>query len=253
MQPNEVAGEIDCASPGERAVCAKPHRISVLVLSDMRLVREGIAQALGQDEALFVIGTAPPEQAGQAVARFRPDVALLDMRVASALETVRALCSPQSALVVMALGVTESESALLACAQAGMSGFIPPNASAPDVSRAVQSAMRGELICTPRMAGLLLSRIRMMGSVPAEQSGSDALTQREHEIAVLIGEGLSNKQIAFALGIQNATVKNHVHNVLGKMRLSRRSQVSARLRNVPVLDLDAFRHPATAFRQEQAA
>ena len=252
MQPNEVAGEIGCASPSERPAFAIPPRISVLVVSDVRLVREGIAQALDEDKALLVVGTAPPEQAGQAVARFRPDVALLDMRVAIALETVRALRAMHSALEIVALGVTESENALLACAQAGISGLIPPNASTQEVSKAVQSAMRGELICSPRMAGMLLSRIRMMGSMPDEQTGSDALTKREHEIAVLIGEGLSNKQIAFALGIQNATVKNHVHNVLGKMRLSRRSQVSARLRNVAVLGLDAFRRPVT-FPSEQAA
>lgn len=253
MQPNEVVGEIDCASPSERTVHAIPRRISVLVVSDVRLVREGIAQALDEDEALLVVGTAPPEQADQAVARLQPDVALLDMRAVSALETVRALRATQSALEVMALGVIESESALLACAQAGMSGFIQPNAGAREVSKAVQSAMRGELICTPKMAGILLNRIRMMGSASAEQPGSDALTQREHEIAVLIGEGLSNKQIAFALGIQNATVKNHVHNVLGKMRLSRRSQVSARLRNGAVLELDAFRRPVAPFPSEQVA
>lgn len=253
MQPNEVADKIDCASLSERAAYAMPPRIAVLVISDVRVVREGIAQSLDQDQALLVVATAPPEQAGPAIARFQPDVALLDMRAATALETVRILRSTHSALEIVALGVAESEQALLACAQAGISGLIPPNASASDVSKAVQSAMRGELICTPRIAGILLSRLRMMGSMPAEQSGGDALTQREHEIALLIGEGLSNKQIAFALGIQNATVKNHVHNVLGKMRLSRRSQVSARLRNVAVLDLDAFRHPAASFPAEQAA
>ncbi len=240
MQPDEVADEIDCASPTERTVKAMPRRISVLVVSDMRLVREGIAQALAKDEALLVVGTAPPEQTPQLASRFRPDVALLDMRAATALETARTLRSTRSEVEIVALGVAESETALLACAQAGISGLVPLNASAQEVSAAVQSVMRGELICTPKVAGMLLSHIRMMGPMPEEQAGGDALTQREHEIAVLVGEGLSNKQIAFALGIQNATVKNHVHNVLGKMRLSRRAQVSARLRNAPEVDGNTF-------------
>lgn len=241
MQPNEIAGGSDGMTALERAARAMPRRISVLVVSDVRLIREGVAQALDEDEALIVVGTAPPEQADQAIARFRPDVALVDMRSAAALQTVQGLKSAATPPEVVALGVSESESALLACAKAGISGFVAPNASTPEVARAVQSAMRGEVICTPRMAGILLSRIGSMASSPAPEP--DALTQREHEIAVLIGEGLSNKQIAFALGIQNATVKNHVHNVLGKLRLSRRSQVAGRLRNAPVLDVDGFRRP----------
>lgn len=254
MQPNEVAGDIDGASQADRTAHARPRRVSVLVVSDMRLVREGIAQALARDEALLVVGTAAPEQTVLLATRFRPDVALLDMRASTALETASALRSARSELEIVALGVAESETALLACAQAGISGLVPLNASAQEVSAAVQSVMRGELICTPRVAGMLLSRIRMMGPLlPDEQSGNDALTQREHEIAVLIGEGLSNKQIAFTLGIQNATVKNHVHNVLGKMRLSRRGQVSARLRNTPETELDTFRRAVAATPSERTA
>lgn len=253
MQPNEVAAEIDCASPTERPADETQARISVLVVSDIRLVREGVAQALAKDEALLVVGTAQPEQTAQAVARFQPDVALLDMRATTALETARTLRSARSELEIVALGVAESEAALLACAQAGITGLIPLNASAQEVSVAVQSVMRGELICTPKVAGMLLSRIRMMGSTPDEQSGSDALTHREHEIAALIGEGLSNKQIAFALGIQNATVKNHVHNVLGKMRLSRRGQISARLRNATGTDPDTYRRTVSAIPADRTA
>ena len=93
-----------------------------------------------------------------------------------------------------------------------------------------------------------------MASAPDGLSDPDALTLREHEIATLIGDGLSNKQIALALGIRNATVKNHVHNILGKLRLTRRSQVGAWLRRLPAVDVSQVRHhPRTAFDLDQTA
>jgi two-component system, NarL family, nitrate/nitrite response regulator NarL len=85
-------------------------------------------------------------------------------------------------------------------------------------------------VCSPRMAGMLLSRVRALAAQPAADVDSDVLTQREREIVLLISEGMSNKLIARSLGIQNATVKNHIHSILGKLRVSRRGEVAAQLR-----------------------
>ncbi|MGI6853774.1 LuxR C-terminal-related transcriptional regulator [Mesorhizobium sp. 1B3] len=254
MSAHEIASQNAGLPVGERASWSLPRAPSVLIVSDVRLVREGIAQALGEDGTLLVIGTAAPDVADQAVARFTPDVALVDMRMPGALEIARALRFAGAAPVVVALGVAESDSALLACAQAGVAGFVACGATTAEVAKAVQSAVRGELVCTPRMAGILLNRIGAMASVPDGLSNPDALTLREHEIAGLIGDGLSNKQIALALGIRNATVKNHVHNILGKLRLTRRSQVGAWLRRLPGVDGSQVRHhPRTAFAVDQTA
>lgn len=254
MSAYEIASQNGGSPVSQRASRSMPPAPSVLIVSDVRLVREGIAQALEEDGTLVVIGTAAPDDAGQAVSRFTPNVALVDMRMPGALEIARTLRSAGSAPAVVALGVAESDSALLACAKAGVAGFVACGATAAEVAKAVQSAIRGELVCTPRMAGILLNRIGAMASAPDGLSNPEALTLREHEIATLIGDGLSNKQIALALGIRNATVKNHVHNILGKLQLARRSQVGAWLRRLPVVEASQDRrHPRTASGGDRTA
>jgi len=218
------------------------HRASLIIVSDVRIVRDGIAKALGGDGRLQLFGAVAPENAVHVASRLIPDVVLLDIRTQGALETARTLRGSRHGLEIVAIGVAGSDAMLLACAQAGISGFIAPEASTDAVVAAIESALRGELVCTPRLAGMLLNRIGALAAVPAQNWETDQLTPREHGIAVLIGEGLSNKQIAFALGIQNATVKNHVHNILSKMRLSRRSQVSGRLRAIAAGDPEGL-HP----------
>jgi len=217
-------------------------RASLIVVSDVRIVRDGIAQALAGECRLQLFGAVAPENAVRVASRLVPDVVLLDIRAPGALDTARALRASRQAPEVVAIGVAESDAALFAYAQAGISGFVAPDAATDAVVAAIESALRGELVCTPRLAGMLLSRIGALAATPAPNWETDPLTPREQGIAVLMGEGLSNKQIAIALGIQNATVKNHVHNILSKMRLSRRSQVSARLRGRAMPDPEAF-HP----------
>ena len=132
---------------------------------------------------------------------------------------------PQTKIV--ALGAAEVESVLIECAKAGVAGFVAPGGSISDVIAAVHSAMRGELVCSPRTAGLLLSHVSALAARPPHDLEKDALTQREKEIAQLVGQGLSNKQIALALGIQNPTVKNHVHSILSKLNMQRRIEIAA--------------------------
>jgi len=92
--------------------------------------------------------------------------------------------------------------------------------------------VRNELVCSPRIAALLFSRIAAIGS---ERSHGSALTRREHEIVSLMTQGLSNKEIARQLRIQNATVKNHIHSILGKLHVRRRGEVAARIRGSALL------------------
>jgi DNA-binding NarL/FixJ family response regulator len=240
MSSREAASQHDPCTIGDHLSRALGGAPSLLIVSDVRLVREGIAQALGDDDRLMVVATAAPELAQQSLVHFAPNVVLLDMRMPGALETARGLRSVGAGIAVVALGAAESDAALLACAVAGVTGFVGSGATASELAKAVQGALRGELVCSPRMAGMLLNRVGAMAGNPDGPSGADALTLREHEIAILIGDGLSNKQIALALGIRNATVKNHVHNILGKLRLARRSQVGAWLRRPPATAQDAI-------------
>ena len=96
-------------------------------------------------------------------------------------------------------------------------------------------AVRNELVCSPRIAALLFSRVAAVGSKRLVDRDNDALTRREHEIVSLIMQGLSNKEISRQLRIQNATVKNHIYNILSKLQVRRRGEVAARIRGGALL------------------
>jgi len=90
--------------------------------------------------------------------------------------------------------------------------------------------VRGEAVCSPRVAGALLRRIAALATDGRSDRVPAHLTKREREIMGLIDEGLSNKEIAKRLRIEVATVKNHVHNILEKLQVHRRGEAAARVR-----------------------
>ena len=203
---------------------AKPR---VFVLSEFRLLRESFVLALLQSSSVDLVGAGDVSMPAHEIASMRPDVLLLDITFAGSLEASRAIREAMPNAKVVALGAAEVESVVIECARAGVAGFVAPSASMADVVAAVHSAIRGELVCSPRTAGLLLSHVGALAGRPPHEQDKNALTQREKEIARLVGEGLSNKQIALALGIQSPTVKNHVHSILSKLNMQRRVEIAA--------------------------
>jgi DNA-binding NarL/FixJ family response regulator len=132
---------------------------------------------------------------------------------------------------VVAFAVTEIEHLILACAEAGIAGYVGRDGSEQDVVAAVECALRGELYCSKRIAGILS---RYIAAIPRQSSRPDqqpALTSREDQVLDLLAEGMSNKEIGRALQICDATVKNHVHNILDKLRVHRRGEAAARFRH----------------------
>lgn len=204
-----------------------PIRPRVFVLSDLRLLREGVAAALSQQPSVEVVGSSDLSAQPWGIAELAPDALLLDITVPGSLNQSQPIRNALPRAKVVCLGVAEIEPVVMACARAGVSGFVAPNGSVSDVLAAVHSAVRGDLVCSPRTAGILLNRVSALTAPRAVEDASDALTQREREIARCVGEGLSNKQIAKALGIQSATVKNHVHSILGKLKMRRRIEIVA--------------------------
>src|SRR5262249_61440027 len=114
---------------------------------------------------------------------------------------------------IVAIAVADIEQDVFACAEAGVSGFVSRNGSIQDLVTAVHCAVRNELVCSPRIAALLFSRVGAKRTSERQHDAltsreQDALTRREQEIVSLMTAGLSNKEIARQLRIQNATVKN---------------------------------------------
>jgi two-component system, NarL family, nitrate/nitrite response regulator NarL len=206
--------------------------IRILIVAEIRLYREGLAGMLRAEAAdeIDVVATANgADDAVRALRELAPDIVLLDMAPDNAW-LVRALTAAVPGTRVVALAVPENEAEVLACAEAGVAGFVTRDASVEDVVAAVEGAARGEVLASPRMVATLFERIATLALERSPQSIESRLTARELEILDLVDQGLSNKEIARRLTIELSTVKNHVHNIFEKLNVSRRSEASARHR-----------------------
>jgi two-component system, NarL family, nitrate/nitrite response regulator NarL len=207
--------------------------IRVFILTDIRLYREGLAALVDRQAGMQVVGTAAAQHATVAALRERsPDVVLLDMAMLDSVATLQSLIAALPDAKVIALAVPDTDGHVVACAEGGVAGYVPRDGDISALLSAIDSAGRGELLCTPQLAGALARRVATLANERADgQAGPAAeLTGREREIPALIDDGRSNKEIARELCIEVATVKNHVHNILGKLQVHRRSEAAARIR-----------------------
>lgn len=178
-----------------------------------------------------VAGSAASVREGLALAeQTEPDIVLIDLTIPECQPAIREIGRRVPAARVVVLALPDEESELLAFAEAGVAGFVPRGASLAELVAALESAARGELLVPPRAAAALLRRVSALAAGASDAGGSAALTARESEIARLIDDGKSNKEIARGLGIEVATVKNHVHNILAKLGLQRRGEVPRTVR-----------------------
>jgi len=204
-----------------------PPVIRVFIVAGVRLYRDGLAAILPRRDGIAVVGTAETWEAGALEVRLaRPDIVLLDMAVADGPDAISTIVAGGAGAKVVALAVPESEPEVIAYAEAGVSGFVTREESVTDLVAAIESAARGQVACSPRVAAALLHRVTAMSHPAAPDS---RLTRRESEIATLLDEGLSNKEIAQRLCIERATVKNHVHNILEKLEVRSRFEVAERV------------------------
>ncbi|HEX3455574.1 MAG TPA: response regulator transcription factor [Gaiellaceae bacterium] len=203
----------------------------MLIVSEIRLYREGLAEMLQGEDGVDVVGTAAgADEAVQLLRANRPEIVLLDMAIPDNAWLVSALVAAEPGTRVVALAVPENEREVLACAEAGVAGYVTREGSVEDLVAAVESVARGETLCSPRMAATLFQRIATLALERSPGSIESRLTSRELQILDLIDQGLSNKEIARLLTIELSTVKNHVHNILEKLQVSRRSEAAARAR-----------------------
>ncbi|HEX6367436.1 MAG TPA: response regulator transcription factor [Longimicrobium sp.] len=212
--------------------------IRILIIDDTRIYREGLASTLGGWDMVAGVTTASTRAAARcAAAELGPDVVLINLASAEALETVRQILCSCPATRVVALSAGEDDDEVVACAEAGVAACLWRDGSVEDLERVVSAVLRDEMPCSPRIAAVLRRRVataateRTGTAYPAEPSAR--LTPREAEIVRMLEEGCSNKEIARRLNITALTVKNHVHHVLEKLNVRRRGQVAAAARALP--------------------
>jgi two-component system nitrate/nitrite response regulator NarL len=197
--------------------------IRVLVASHIRLYREALERVLEEAAGMDPVGGAcGAAETVEQVRRLAPDITLLDMAMSDAFSAARQLGRFAGTTRVIALGMPESEAEVLNCAQLGIAGYVTRDASVTDMLLAVQATARGEVHCSPKIAGSLFRRIAALST---ERNGSPSLlTARELQILGLLQQAMSNKMISRSLGIELPTVKNHVHSILGKLGIHRRTE-----------------------------
>ena len=190
--------------------------IGVLIAVGVCLYREGLARLLPEQTGIVVKGVAEDQTDALAKAQIlRPDVVLLDTGLPDSLATVRAFLELTPVTRVIVLAVTEAEGEIIAYAAAGVSGYVTRDGSSEDLIATIRSVASGDLACSPRVAALLLRHVARTAVGVGPRTGR--LTSRELQIAGLIRQGLSNKEIASRLSIEVSTVKNHVHHLLKKL------------------------------------
>lgn len=205
--------------------------IRVLVVADVRFYVEALAEIIGREEQMLVVGTCDNhDRALEVIDECSPDVMLLDASITESLAFVTSVKQSWPSLQVVALGVSDVPRDVIRAAEAGVSSYVTRAGTVTDLVSAVHDAVRGELRCSPKIAASLLRRVGMLAAHRTVQDEPFRLTPREAEVAQLIVQGLSNKEIAMQLCIEVSTVKNHVHNMLDKVNARRRGEIAARLR-----------------------
>ncbi|HEY3715537.1 MAG TPA: response regulator transcription factor [Jatrophihabitantaceae bacterium] len=200
--------------------------VRVFLLDDHEIVRRGIADLLGTEPGISVVGEAAT--AGEALRRIpaaRPDVAVLDARLpdGSGIDVCRDIRSAHPEIRCLILTSYDDNDAIFAAVMAGASGYLLKEIRGTSLVDAVRQVAAGRSLLDPAVTERLLTRLRE-GAPRDERLAS--LTDREREILSLIADGLTNKQIGERLFLAEKTVKNYVSGLLAKLGMQRRTQAA---------------------------
>jgi two-component system response regulator DevR len=206
-----------------------PRTLSLLVVDDHEVVRQGLSAMLGRRPEFQVVAEAATvAEAVEAARRFEPDLVLMDVRLpdGSGIEACREIRAELPNTRVVMLTSYPDEEAVLAAIIAGASGYLLKQVRARDLVAALEAVGRGESLLDPAVTGKVLERMRRIAT--SDQPDELAsLTQQERKILALVAEGKTNKEIAADVFLSDKTVKNYVSSILAKLNLERRAQAAA--------------------------
>jgi DNA-binding NarL/FixJ family response regulator len=207
-------------------------RIRVLLVDDDPLVRSALTLMLGGHDDIELIGEAADGQAGVIAARRdRPDVVLMDIRmpVLNGLEATRALQGDLQATRVIVLTTFDADADVLNAIAAGADGFLLKDTPPEQIVEAIHRVAAGEPMLSPTATATLIRRVREAAApnrVGDAERKLGALTERERDVAVAVGQGLSNAEIAAHLFLSVPTVKAHVSRLFDKLHATNRVQIA---------------------------
>lgn len=200
--------------------------IMILLVCRVRLYRDAIAAMLAAEADVILRACADPDdQVFTAYDAAVPDVVLLDTGTQGALDIARELTRLRPLARVLGFGVHEVPVHVVACAEAGLAGYVPNTASIADLINATRRIASGGTVCSAAMADGLFRHVRSTALGHLDGRPDSVLTERQRQIVRLIADGLSNKEIARRLSLGTSTVKNHVHEILDRLQVSSRAQI----------------------------
>jgi DNA-binding NarL/FixJ family response regulator len=206
--------------------------ITILVVDDHAVVREGLRAFLALQDGFEIVGEAEDgEQALEQAERLEPDVILMDLVMpkldgVSAMRKLRERGGRGSKSRVIVLTSFLDDDRLLPALEAGAAGYLLKNSQPGELARAVRAAHAGEAIIDPTVAARLVHALSQRPPAAGDTTALDHLTARERDVLILIARGRSNKRIALELGISEKTVKTHVGHLLAKLDVTDRTQAA---------------------------
>jgi DNA-binding NarL/FixJ family response regulator len=207
-------------------------QIKLVIIEDNRVLRDGLVATLKEIDGVKVLASAGSSRTALEVMQLKPQVVLLNrgLQNQDCMQVIKKITkeAPDARLVVMDLMPGQTD--VMEFVQAGVSGFILSNATLDDFVMTLRTVAKGEKVLPDSLTNSLFSQIVdnvvKAGKLPPLKEAVK-MTRREKEVIALIGQGMSNKEIANNLNLATYTIKSHVHNILEKLALHSRLQVAA--------------------------
>ena len=199
---------------------------TVVIVDDHSLFRAGVRSEL--DGLVEVLGDAATvEDAVRCIVELEPDVVLLDVQMpgGGGVQVIRDVARKRPAQRFLALSVSDAAEDVIAIIRAGARGYVTKTISGPELADAVRRVAGGDAVFSPRLAGFVLDAFRA-GDPVGSDAELETLTTREREVLQLIARGYRYKEIAARLHLSVKTVESHVSNVLRKLQLSSRHELT---------------------------
>ncbi len=193
--------------------------ITILIVEDQRIVREGLIALFEDETDIAIVGEASNgQEAVELFAHLHPDVVLMDLQmpVMDGAEATRRIREQFPTARILVLTTYATDEFIFSALRAGAQGYLLKDASADELLAAIHSVYQGQTQLSPAVAARLVAGV--------SSGGPETLTPRELEVLTLMGKGQSNSEIAAALDIAPRTVKVHVQNILGKLGATNRTE-----------------------------